>query len=274
MEQPQGAKIAELRPKLRRTLRAWYNAAMIPNDTAAILEQLRAEVLARRARRPDANDDATLRDLRRALDEIELHRVVSAHWPLVARSLPERAINLVNKLVRRGLRWYINPIVEQQNAYNDAVARALRLLADGYAELAEQFAERADQTPVQPAPPMPPAVPSRAAAPLAEIQRDIDSRGAQEQAAPFTDLALAALLPAAIERRTVHAHWPLGGHSAASRAVALVQKMLRQYLRWYINPIVEQQNAANDASCAALLAAAAADAELRACAPIQGGRAA
>ncbi len=40
--------------------------------------------------------------------------------------------------MRRYLRWYINPIVEQQNAYNDAVARTLRLLADAYAELAEQ----------------------------------------------------------------------------------------------------------------------------------------
>ena len=71
----------------------------------------------------------------------ELHRVVSAHWPLRSRSLAERLINLVNKVVRRLLRWYINPIVEQQNAYNDAVARALRLLADAYLDLREDLAK-------------------------------------------------------------------------------------------------------------------------------------
>src|SRR5262249_52651403 len=80
-------------------------------------------------------------ELQRSLDEIELHRVVSAHWPLIGRTAPQRIIALVNKLVRRYLRWYINPIVEQQNAYNDAVARTLRLLAEAYADLSEQIAE-------------------------------------------------------------------------------------------------------------------------------------
>jgi 5'-deoxynucleotidase YfbR-like HD superfamily hydrolase len=39
---------------------------------------------------------------------------------------------------------------------------------------------------------------------------------------------------------------------------------VRRYLRWYINPIVEQQNAANAAFTAALLAMLRVDAERRA----------
>ncbi|HEX5690859.1 MAG TPA: hypothetical protein VFX76_12690, partial [Roseiflexaceae bacterium] len=97
-----------------------------PADIGAILETLRTEVRARRLAQGRSEPSAAERELSRALDEIELHRVVSAHWPLLGRTLPQRGVALINKLVRRYLRWYINPIVEQQNAYNDAVARTLR----------------------------------------------------------------------------------------------------------------------------------------------------
>src|SRR4029079_4585752 len=108
-------------------------------DVAAILEGLRVEVRARRLAQGQAEEGPLERDLRRSLDEIELHRVISAHWPLMGKTVPQRVVALVNKLVRRYLRWYINPIVEQQNAYNDAVARALRLLAEAYSDLGEQI---------------------------------------------------------------------------------------------------------------------------------------
>src|SRR3954470_12200179 len=114
-------------------------------DVAGILEGLRAEVRARRLAQGQAIEGPLERDLRRSLDEIELYRVVSAHWPLLGKSVPQRAVALINKLVRRYLRWYINPIVEQQNAYNDAVARALRLLAEAYGDLGEQIAEVGDR---------------------------------------------------------------------------------------------------------------------------------
>src|SRR5437016_1409983 len=90
-------------------------------DVAGILEELRAEVRARRMAQGQAEEVPLARDLRRSLDEIELYRVVSAHWSLLGKTVPQRVVALVNKLVRRYLRWYINPIVEQQNAYNDAV---------------------------------------------------------------------------------------------------------------------------------------------------------
>lgn len=51
---------------------------------------------------------------------------VSAHLPLQS-SLPVVGplIVLAQRVIRLGLRWYINPIVEQQNAFNDSVVRAL-----------------------------------------------------------------------------------------------------------------------------------------------------
>ncbi len=44
--------------------------------------------------------------------------------------------------------------------------------------------------------------------------------------------------------------------------IALPNKLVRRYLRWYINPIVEQQNAANAAFTVALLRLIAVDADL------------
>ncbi|MEI7768793.1 MAG: hypothetical protein WCI67_02335 [Chloroflexales bacterium] len=112
-------------------------------DVAAVLESLRAEVRAARASAGAGapEESGAARELRRAAEEIEIARVVSAHWPLEGRSLYERGWALLNKVVRRYLRWYINPIVEQQNAYNDASARAIRLLIAQNAELRRDLAE-------------------------------------------------------------------------------------------------------------------------------------
>jgi hypothetical protein len=257
-----------------------------PPDVGTILEGLRAEVRARRLARGVADLGPHERDLSRALDEVELHRVVSAHWPLTARTLPGRALALVNKVVRRSLRWYINPIVEQQNAYNDAAARTLRLLADAYLDLAEQLAEaRASELP-------PPATgdhgsaggdrrPATHSAPIAaDPQQAHDGeglanehtaalmdlvrlRGAAEPPARFPDLELLAQEPRLRELQQVSAHWQLGGTTTGERTVAMVKRIVRQYLRWLINPIVEQQNAANGALTDALAAATRVDTERR-----------
>jgi hypothetical protein len=253
-------------------------------DVAALLEGLRAEVRARRRARGQLEPTPLESDLERSLDEIELYRVVSAHWPLTGTTLPQRAIALVNKLVRRYLRWYINPIVEQQNAYNDAVARALRCLAEAYADLGEQIVDlrstagdrppttggrRAasdDQRPASdaryPSLPSGPALP-RERSPQS-LMEQLAARVAAEPPARFPDLELRALEPHLRLRENVIAHWPLAGTTLPQRAIVLVNKLARRYLRWYINPIVEQQNAANAAITAALLALTRLDAERRA----------
>lgn len=118
-------------------------------DVGAILEGLRAEVRARRLAQGGAMQSPLERDLQRSLDEIELYRVVSAHWPLLGRTLPQRALALANKLVRRYLRWYINPIVEQQNAANAAFTAALRRLIALDADRRAQVAAIRARTPRQ-----------------------------------------------------------------------------------------------------------------------------
>lgn len=109
-------------------------------DVAATLAALRAEVRARRAALPAAEPTPAERELQRVLEELEYTRVVSAHWPLEGRNPLEQVVALINKVARRYLRWYINPIVEQQNSFNDTAARAIRLLA------AENAALRAELT--------------------------------------------------------------------------------------------------------------------------------
>lgn len=97
-------------------------------DVGAVLAEIREGVRQRRATlSPDAPYEPALSDveLRRLLAEVEATRVVSVHWPLHGETLPQKAIAGVNKVVRRYLRWYINPIAEQQNAANDAIVRTL-----------------------------------------------------------------------------------------------------------------------------------------------------
>lgn len=46
-------------------------------------------------------------------------------WPTMPKGLIPKLVAYTQKIVRRLLRWYIDPIVNQQNAYNAAVAKAL-----------------------------------------------------------------------------------------------------------------------------------------------------
>jgi hypothetical protein len=92
----------------------------------------------------------------------------------------------------------------------------------------------------------------------------VQNRGLAEPPARFPDLELRVLEPQLGLRERVSAHWPLIGTTLPQRAVALANKLVRRYLRWYINPIVEQQNAANAAITAALLALIRLDSERRA----------
>ncbi|HEX6293117.1 MAG TPA: hypothetical protein VFZ66_28305 [Herpetosiphonaceae bacterium] len=124
-----------------------------PIDVGAILKQIRAEVRAARGSLDDTTRHAAqlgvdLDELREAVAEVEALRAVSAHWPLTWHTPRQRAKVFVQRLIRRALRWYIAPIVEQQNAYNNAVARTLHLLVDANRQLAAEIAQlRAASTP-------------------------------------------------------------------------------------------------------------------------------
>jgi hypothetical protein len=240
-------------------------------DVAAIFEQLRAEVRARRqAMQADEAHDperrALERQLQHSLEELEITRVVSAHWPLESRSLPQRGVNFVNKVVRRLLRWYINPIVEQQNAFNDTAARTLRLLVDAYLELLSQedrspdqhTADTAADTSTAPDEDLPPDLP------IQQLQARVEERGRSEPPASFPDIDLRALPAHLANQQQVHAHWPLPASTPLQRVVAMYHKATRFYLRWLINPIVEQQNSFNTALTGAITPLLRIDAHVRA----------
>lgn len=99
-------------------------------DVAAILADLREQVRERRERLQiaDPNDPHALNlaELRRSADAVNDTWFVSAHLP-ITWDLPVagRLGSYTKRLVRILLRWYINPIVEQQNRFNSATARAI-----------------------------------------------------------------------------------------------------------------------------------------------------
>ena len=98
----------------------------VRQPTEAEIQQAMADLEQRLRRRHrligehGAADDAR-DDLRNVADNWH----ISAHLP-VTWSVPVvgRAIALGKRAMRVGLRWYINPIVDQQNDFNAAVARA------------------------------------------------------------------------------------------------------------------------------------------------------
>lgn len=51
---------------------------------------------------------------------------VNAHWGITS-TLPVvgRGLVMFRRVLRLALRWYINPVVEQQNEFNQSVVRAL-----------------------------------------------------------------------------------------------------------------------------------------------------
>jgi len=105
----------------------------LPSDaeTAAALRALREQVKARRARLSnfgagDGDDGASLAPLWQTVEEVNRHWSVNSNLP-IASTVPGLGAVLIyaKRIVRRLLRWYIDPLVEQQNRFNSAAASAL-----------------------------------------------------------------------------------------------------------------------------------------------------
>jgi hypothetical protein len=125
-------------------------------DVTAILAQLRAEIQGAPATATGETAHLALGvdidELRNAVAEVEALRAVSAHWPIQGRTPRDRAAAFVQRLIRRGLQWYIQPIVQQQNSYNAAVAHALQLLLEAQLELAREIVRLRAATSADPEP--------------------------------------------------------------------------------------------------------------------------
>jgi hypothetical protein len=106
-----------------------------PDEIAEILQQLKQEVRSQRLR--GGMDQSAA--LTAALEQVQLTSWVNPHqpiaWPHWPKGLWPKVMALIQKLVRRLLCWYINPIIEEQNDLNAAVATALDTLAQENARL-------------------------------------------------------------------------------------------------------------------------------------------
>ena len=101
-------------------------------EVEATLAEIRRRVRARHGLPPDGPDDepAGLDQARSALTAAMDAAHISAHFPILWDvPVAGRALALTKRVVRLLLRWYINPIVDQQNDFNAAVVRALNELA-------------------------------------------------------------------------------------------------------------------------------------------------
>lgn len=113
-------------------------------DILATVEEIRRQVRLHRASRDESsiqNPETVYSrlELARSLEEVRAHQGVSAHWPIVWRTPLQAVFAFFQRLLRLALRWYINPIVEQQNAFNAATERTLQQLAAACGQLQEEI---------------------------------------------------------------------------------------------------------------------------------------
>jgi hypothetical protein len=92
-------------------------------DIAEELAQLRQAVKERR----EKLHGEELSELRALVRQVNERWNISAHLPITWGGPPliGRGLAYAKRVTRLLLRWYINPIIEQQNNYNAATTRAL-----------------------------------------------------------------------------------------------------------------------------------------------------
>jgi len=84
-------------------------------DVAALFAQLKDEVRASVPRRPGTTPDQA----RAARDQAE------RLWPVSAERRVAGKASFVKRVLRRLMRWYVEPPLAEQRAFNDAVLRLL-----------------------------------------------------------------------------------------------------------------------------------------------------
>src|SRR4051812_45527009 len=106
-------------------------------DVAATIAALRAQAIAQ-AKAMGLTEQAAIDDpLRQAADLAH----ISAHFPIMWRvPIAGRGFSLIKRVMRIGLRWYINPIIDQINDFNEATITALNTLAARQEALAARVA--------------------------------------------------------------------------------------------------------------------------------------
>ena len=95
-------------------------------EVAQVLDDVRRRVRQRQTPSALTSNDRALAELEAALQDVNLNAKVNSHLPLLWEDmLFGRLRTYAQRVVRRLLRWYINPIVDQQNMFNASAARVL-----------------------------------------------------------------------------------------------------------------------------------------------------
>jgi len=108
-------------------------------DVGQVLARLKEEVRRGSTATAGASPWPQAPTLRRLYATTHVNPHLPIGWPRLPRGILPKLVAIVQKLIRRGLRWYINPIVEQQNAYNAAATATLESLLR---EMEQQRGER------------------------------------------------------------------------------------------------------------------------------------
>jgi hypothetical protein len=98
-------------------------------DVAALFERLKAEV---RSTAPRSADDPAQTRVRLSVrDQAERLWPISAERPIVGKGGPVKAV------LRRLMRWYVEPVAADQRAFNDAVLKLIDDLSERVDRLTE-----------------------------------------------------------------------------------------------------------------------------------------
>jgi hypothetical protein len=91
-------------------------------DVAALFERLKEEV---RSTAPRSTDDPAQTRVRLSVrDQAERLWPISAERPIVGKGGPVKAV------LRRLMRWYVEPVTADQRAFNDAVLKLIDDLSE------------------------------------------------------------------------------------------------------------------------------------------------
>ena len=111
-------------------------------EVARVLDDVRQRVRKRQTPGVLTASDKAAAELEAAMQDVNLSAKVNNHLPLLWEDmLFGRLRAYAQRLVRRLLRWYINPIVDQQNLFNASAARAMGLLLAENVHLRSQCAD-------------------------------------------------------------------------------------------------------------------------------------
>ncbi|MBC7262643.1 MAG: class I SAM-dependent methyltransferase, partial [Chloroflexi bacterium] len=94
-------------------------------DVAKVLARLKEEIRDRKAQSAEPTPSEAQVKLRQVYATARVNPHLPIGWPKLPPGVIPKIVAIAQKVVRRLLRWYINPIVEQQNAYNAAATAVL-----------------------------------------------------------------------------------------------------------------------------------------------------